>query len=238
MDQRLADFASNGVERVLMIPFTHEVSMLTPTEFVDSLVRALQPVDVIVGEDFRFGHDRAGSAETLTELGASRGFTARALELVPDQDGEKISTTRIRALINDGSVAQASELLGRNHRVAGHVVHGDKFGARMGYPTANVAAEGGTCIPSSGIYAGRWHQPGEPVRDGVVYIGDRSTVSDAGKIGVEIHIFDFDGDLYGVTGEVEFVSRIRADQHFESVEALVAQMDLDAAEAKVRLRGG
>lgn len=227
LKQRLRLFEDAGIQRVLIIDFNPDVASMEAETFVQqALVESMNVSAAVVGPDFRFGRARAGDAETIR----SGGVETHVIDLVSGSSAEKISTTQIRGLIGSGEVTRAAELLGRPHRIAGKVVHGDGAGTGFGFPTANVAPHPNSCMPAPGIYAGRWIADDE-ARNGVVYVGDRSTVSDAGRIGLEIHIFDFSGDLYGAEGEVEFVQKIRGDRRFDSTTDLIAQMHQDATQA-------
>lgn len=248
LKQRLNLFADAGVERVLIVDFDQSVAAMEADEFVQkALVESMRSTHCVVGTDFRFGRARGGSRLDI----AAAGIQTEVIDLLAtpalatSETLEKISTTQIRGLLGSGHVRQANDLLHRPHRIFGRVVRGDGAGTGFGFPTANIACEPNSCIPAPGIYAGRFiaEEPRakelgakEPriqeALDGVIYVGDKSTVSDAGRIGLEIHIFDFTGDLYGHVGEIEFLDRIRGDKRFESTDELISQMHRDAEAAR------
>jgi riboflavin kinase/FMN adenylyltransferase len=232
IDQRLALFEAHGFDLTLVLHFDRELASLEPEQFVRRmLVEELGVRKVIFGEDFRFGHNRAGDASTLSELGRTLGFEAEAIGLLGTSDGGRISSTEIRRLIGEGDVEGAAELLGRRYRLAGEVVHGDERGRKLGFPTANLVPHPRACLPGNGVYAGWWVEQGRRL-PGVVNVGVRPTFKESDRPLCEIHIFDFEGDLYGARGEVEFAALLRPEQRFDGVDALVAQIAADAARAR------
>lgn len=204
-----------------------QIRMMSPDQFVvDVLVARARSQLVAVGSDFRFGHDRAGDVATLSAAGKIHGFEVAEIELVAEA-GETISSTRIRALLAAGRVAEAAALLGRPHRVSGEVIHGEARGRVLSYPTANLELPGGLASPADGIYAVR---AGD--LEGVASLGVRPTFGSGGTRLLEVHLFDFDADIYGTTLDVDFVERLRGEVRFDSVDDLVAQMEQDAADAR------
>lgn len=231
LDQRLGLFAQEGMAATLVLPFTEELSSLEPGAFVRSvLLDRVHARKVIVGEDFRFGHARAGDAGTLARLGTEHGFEVETYPLV-DGNGGKVSSSVIRKHIAAGDVEAAAELLGRSFRLAGTVVRGEKRGRKIGFPTANLEPQPRACLPSNGVYAAWWVDPGRRL-PGVVNVGIRPTFEPADRPVPEIHIFDFDEDLYGARGEIEFTSFLRPELKFGSVDELVDQIRQDAARAR------
>jgi len=220
-----------GIDWVGMLDLA-QVRRMSPEKFVsDVLVRRAASQLVLVGDDFRFGHDRRGDVATLKEAGERLGFEAGSVSLVAD-DGQVISSTRIRALIAEGRVAAAAELLGRPHRISGPVIHGEGRGRTLEYPTANLAPPAGIVMPADGVYAVRAND-----RDGVASLGVRPTFGHGGSRLLEVHLFDFDKDLYGTMLDVDFVERLRGEERFESVDDLVAQMHRDTVAARLILSG-
>ena len=196
---------------------------------------------VVVGEDFHFGHGRKGNVALLTEMGADAGFAVDGVPL-SSEDGDgpgalPVSSTRIRDLVASGRVAEAAELLGRPHQVRGPVVTGDRRGgSELGYPTANIDVPGEICLPCPGIYAGWYERPDGTRWMAAISVGRRPTFyGPDGMLLVEAHLLDFTGDLYGEPARLAFTHRLRDEAAFDSVEALVAQMDRDCAEARARL---
>jgi riboflavin kinase/FMN adenylyltransferase len=187
-----------------------------------------------VGEDFHFGHGRKGNVGLLRELGAVYGFEVLGVHLT-GEGSEPVSSTRIRALLDEGDVEEAARLLGRPHEVRGIVVRGDgRGGPELGFPTANVAVADDIALPADGMYAGYFTGADGQARPAAVYVGRRPTFYEPGTapVLVEAYLLHFDGDLYGQPAQVAFVGRIRGDARFDSVEALIAQMHLDVAETE------
>jgi riboflavin kinase/FMN adenylyltransferase len=239
LGQKLELLAATGaVEMVLVVTFDHARAAQEPEEFVaEVLVGALAARLVVVGEDFHFGHRRRGNTALLRGVGATAGFSVAALDLVevPGADGP-VSSTAIRRLVAAGDVAAAARLLGRAHEVRGVVAGGEGRGRGLGFPTANVNVPDAILLPGEGIYAGWYRQPDASVHPAAISIGRRPTFPGARPDAVlEAHLLDFDGDLYGQAAAVRFVDRLRDEERFESVEALVEQMALDVEAARALL---
>jgi riboflavin kinase/FMN adenylyltransferase len=218
---------------VVVEPFTLELAALTPREFAaEFLARELGAELVVVGRNFRFGHRREGDLDGLLELGRELGFEARAEPLFGDAEGP-YSSTRVRAALAAGDLAHVHALLGRPHSLSGVVVAGAQRGRTIGFPTANLSpiAE---ALPPYGVYAGfselRDATGAQQIVPSVANIGERPTLS-AG-FSVEVHLFDFDADLYGRTLRFHLVERLRAEQRFESFDALRAQIVRDSEQAR------
>ena len=222
-----------GVRELVVVPFDTEWAARTAAEFVDQvLVGALQATQVSVGENFRFGHRAQGDPGLLQ---ADPRFETRVVELV-EVDGEIVSSSQIRALLRSGAVEQAAKLLAGPFALAGEVVHGDERGRELGYPTANIVPDPRYVTPGHGVYAcwagvadaeGRWSR-----RPAAVNVGVRPQFETAGAELVEAYLLDWKGDLYGQRLEVAFVGRLRGEQRFGSVDALVEQMGRDVADAR------
>jgi riboflavin kinase/FMN adenylyltransferase len=194
---------------------------------------------VIVGADFHFGHRRHGSVRLLEQMGAELGFEVLGLGLVPiegEASGQPYSSTEIRRLLGEGRVAEASRLYARPprpHEVRGVVETGDRRGRELGFPTANVAVSSRLCVPADGIYAGTYETPGGEEHAAAISLGRRPTFYvDAQMSLLEAHLLDFDGDLYGQPAKVRFVEWIRGEERFDSVEALVEQIDRDVEQTR------
>jgi riboflavin kinase/FMN adenylyltransferase len=188
--------------------------------------------EVWIGADFAFGHNREGTIDYLIRAGQSRGF---GVHVVARQKlgGEEISSTRARTLIEAGDVAAASELLGHYPGVPGVVVHGAGRGRQIGFPTANLKTDPLQLLPATGIYAGYFRMDGERM-SAAISVGTNPTF-DGQKVVAEAYVLDFDGDLYGRHVAFDFVSRLRDEARFDSIEALVAQMEKDVARAREAL---
>ncbi|VXB74416.1 bifunctional riboflavin kinase and FAD synthetase [Luteimonas sp. 9C] len=222
-----------GADVVGLLRFDARMAAMSPEAFVDAvLVQRLRAREVWVGPGFRFGHKRAGDLATLQALGREAGFIAGEIEPLV-VDGERVSSTHIRTALVAGDFEHAARLLGRPYAVSGRVVRGQQLGRTLGYPTANLRF-GGKVPALRGIYATRVHGIGDTPRPSVSSFGTRPTVGGVEPL-LEAHLFDFDGDLYGRRIEVEFVARLRDEEKFDDLPSLVAQMDLDAAQARAVL---
>ena len=228
--EKIARLRDAGMRRVLSLRFNTALAAMSAEDFVDGvLVRRLSAREVLVGRDFRFGHKRAGDIALLDRLGERYGFVAR--EIGPfDVGGERVSSSAIRTLLADGRFDDAARLLGRRFAIGGHVVRGQQLGRKLGYPTANLRL-GRRVAPVGGIFAVRVHGIGTMVRAGVASLGVRPTVNGKEPL-LEAHVFDFDGDLYGRRIEVEFVQKLRDEEKFADLDAMVRQIDDDAARAR------
>lgn len=225
-----------GVDGVEVIPFDGKLAKRSPEAFVDeTLVAGLGAGVVVVGENFRFGHKAAGHVEDLRRLMRERGGDAVAVPVRNVDGAEGISSTRIRALIAAGEVEEASRLLGRPYSLVGEIVEGDRRGATIGFPTANLLPEEGLVVPARGVYAGfaSW-RGGERVA--CTNVGVAPTFGHR-ESRVEAHLLDFEGDLYGEELRVSFVRRIRGEKRFSGVEDLVAQIRRDVERARDLAKG-
>lgn len=217
---------------VLVEPFTRKLAGLRPEEFAQVILRdQLDARVVLVGENFKFGADRAGDLECLKRLGQNMGFEAWAESLRGDQGGT-FSSTRTRELLREGKVEEAAQVLGRPHTIYGRVIHGDKRGREMGFPTANLG-EVHEVLPVDGVYAVEVSCPSKPTFPrsllGVANIGARPTVGQPHAI--EVHLIGFEGDLYGQVLGVAILHRLRSVQKFDGIEALKRQIATDIAMA-------
>ncbi|MBS0432219.1 MAG: bifunctional riboflavin kinase/FAD synthetase [Proteobacteria bacterium] len=228
--EKLQGFRDAGIELVLLLRFNAALANMDAEDFVrDVLVRRMRAREIVVGGDFRFGHRRTGDAALLQQLGARHGFDVRTPETVVVA-GERVSATRIREWLAAGEFAHAARLLGRPFTMGGRVVHGRRLGHELGYPTANIRMRG-RVPPLQGIFAARVHGVAEQAWPAVVSLGVRP-MFDGKEPLLEVHLFDFDGDLYGRRIEVEFVHKMRDEKKFADLDALRAQMDRDATEAR------
>lgn len=224
--QRLELIKKLGVDAVLVIKFTSQFSRLGPEDFVRRyLVKSLGVKEVFVGDDFRFGENRSGDVVSFEQLGIKYGFKVRHMRPVK-KTAEKISSSWLRELIVGGRLQEASSMLGRNVSVAGMVVHGSARGKRLGYPTANIKINSGI-LPAQGVYVVRVDLNGKKV-SGVANIGNRPSFPGRHtNMCCEVHMFNFNKNIYGHRLEVEFLKRIRDEQKFSSVDQLVTQIRQD-----------
>jgi riboflavin kinase/FMN adenylyltransferase len=231
LEQKLELLDTTSVDYTLVVHFDEERSRESAEDFVEEvLVGVLQARAVVVGHDFHFGHGRRGNVEMLTRLGGEHGFDVLGLTLFDDPTGTApVSSTRIRTLLQEGRVAEAAELLGRPHEVRGVVQRGDgRGGPELGYPTANVGVPAEIQLPGDGIYAGWYERPDGAVHAAAISLGRRPTFYEhADESLLEAYLLDFAGDLYGEPAKVRFVARLRGEQRFDTVEALIAQMGAD-----------
>jgi riboflavin kinase/FMN adenylyltransferase len=217
------------VDRALPIRFNHELRELKPEAFLDALTPAIKLGGLVMSSRSAFGRDRAGTAARMQELGAERAFAVRLVEPV-EIDGAVVSSTRIRAAVAAGDV-EGARALGVVPYLEGIVVEGDRRGRALGFPTANLQFGYRPAMPSLGIYAGRVTKAGAAVAAGhpsLISIGTRPTFHDGAEVLAEVHLLDFDGDLYGEQLGVELLVRLRDEQRFADADALVTQMRRDA----------
>ena len=229
-DQKLGSLEEAGIDGVAVVRFTPEMSRWDPGEFVETvLVEWLRVAEVWVGANFLFGRGRSGNFTLLRELGARLGFRVEKIDPVRYKEFV-VSSTRIRRLITEGQVDEAGALLGHHYVIEGQVVRGAQRGQREGIPTANLQTAN-ELLPSDGVYATTVTVDGV-IHASVANVGVRPTFEAAGERVVEAHLFDYDGDLYGMHVRVAFVQRLRAEQAFPDASALRRQIEADCADAR------
>lgn len=231
--QKIELLGGTGIDAVLVLTFDEVMAQVPAEEFVERiLVGNLHAKTVLLGHDFRFGHRGAGNPELLREMGEKFGFTVDAVGDVTDE-GDRVSSTRIRELLAEGDVATAARLLGRPHAVAGEVVHGLKRGRELGFPTANLSPQSQGDVPADGVYAG-WLRTADGIhRRAAISVGMNPTFDDVEMRQVEAYVLDeTDLDLYGQEVVVEFVDRIRGMVAFRGIPALIEQMTDDVARTR------
>jgi len=235
LQEKRARLRAMGVDELDVLPFTRELALLEPEAFVsEHLVRSHRPHALVVGEGFTLGRGRSGTVERLRAIGEREGFRVDAMPLC-ERDGAPVSSTRIRAALSEGRVAQAAELLGRPYGFSATVVAGHGIGRTLGYPTANLRLHEEKLLPADGIYVARVRLPdGAPWRSAAMSIGVRPTFD--GRVRqIEAFILDWSGELVGTEVDVEFVDWLRPELKFESPEALVKAIDEDIAKTRRRL---
>ncbi|MFF5022003.1 bifunctional riboflavin kinase/FAD synthetase [Micrococcus luteus] len=244
-EQRVVLLDEAGLDAVLLQRYTLEFADQSPEEFVRGmLVHGLHAAVVVVGHDVRFGRGNTGDVAEMVRLGARYGFEVEAVEEFPAEHGaepeRRCSSTWVREALAAGDVAQAADVLGRHHVLAGEVVHGFARGRELGFPTANLETDVQGMIPADGVYAGWVHDAHGGVWPAAISIGSNPTFEDVYRV-VEAHVIDRhderveDFDLYGQHIEVEFVARLRGMVAYEGVEKLVAQITQDVDEARAIL---
>jgi riboflavin kinase / FMN adenylyltransferase len=219
-----------GVSQLILLPFNQALAALSPAEFVAQiLVQQLEAKAISVGFNFRFGHKRSGNAEDLRAIAANYGIQ---VNVVAPQlfEGERISSSAIRAALEQGDLQQANRLLGRSYSLVGEVVEGDRLGRTLGFPTANLRLPEQKFLPRTGVYAIRVESDGLE-QPGVMNLGYRPTV-DGTKLVVEAHLLDWSGDLYGQTLTVSLEQFLRSEQKFPDLAALKAQIQQDCDRAR------
>lgn len=229
VDERIELLGSLGIERVGILDL-RDIRELPPDRFVDDvLVAKAGASEVVVGSDFRFGKDRAGDVELLAELGESRGFSTVVAPLLEGLGGV-VSSTHIRALIEEGRAAEAAEVMGSLFRITGPVISGDRRGRDLGFPTVNLEPPSRKVLPADGVYAGYAVVTGER-HPAAINVGVRPTFGEGVRL-VEAHILDFEDDLYGRTVAIEFAQWLRPELRFDGADTLVAQMTEDVARTR------
>jgi riboflavin kinase / FMN adenylyltransferase len=237
LDQKLELLEGCGVDLVYVVHFDAERATESAEDFVTEVLSGVLDARLVaVGEDFHFGHRRAGNVELLRTMGADLGFEVVGHELVGLGAGSSIegpvSSTRIRRALTDGDLLGANAMLGRPHEVRGVVGHGDARARDLGFRTANVAVPDAICLPADGIYAGWYFTPDGVRHPTAISLGRRPTFYEFADTSLlEAHLIGFDGDLYGQNARVQFVEHLRDELKFDSVDALIAQMDRDVARA-------
>jgi riboflavin kinase/FMN adenylyltransferase len=232
---KLRGFAAAGMQQTLLLRFNRALTAMSAEDFVRRvLVERLAAREVWVGADFRFGHKRAGDVALLQQMGPECGFRACTMPEVQWHDA-RVSASRVRQLLAAGDFAAAEPLLGRPFVIDGKVQRGNQLGRTLGYPTANIHLRD-RVSPVQGIFAVRVGLgEGECSWPGVASLGVRPTVNQVSQPLLEVHLFDFEGDLYGQRMAVEFVGKLRDEQKFDGLEPLKAQMALDARRAREQL---
>ena len=241
LPQKLELLEATGlVDHAVVLTFDEARRRESAEDFVtEVLYGCLRAKLVVVGADFHFGNARRGNVDLLERMGGDLGFDVVGLDLVSDDAGDNVtySSTLVRQRLAAGDVRGAAEILGRVHEVRGAVVEGDRRGRELGFPTANIAVPEEICLPAAGIYAGTFTGADGMDRPAAISLGHRPTFyTDQAYLLLEAYLLDFTGDLYGQRAAVRFVERIRAEERFDSAEALVAAMHRDV-EAARRLLG-
>jgi riboflavin kinase / FMN adenylyltransferase len=230
LHQKLQLITEAGIEHIVVVPFTREFSRLTAQEYIEHfIVDIFHPHSIIIGYDHRFGHDRKGDLQLMEQYAALHQYE---LIEIPAQliDEAAVSSTKIRQALNEGRVEDANHMLGRNYSLCGKVIHGNKLGRTLGYPTANLhPLEPEQIIPAIGIYAIQAAHNRERF-NGMLSIGYNPTVTDKRELRIEANLFDFDRDIYGDELELFFLKKIRDEQKFDSLEALKEQLHRDKEE--------
>lgn len=231
----LAALTAAGIDRVIVEHFSAHFAALSPQDFIEKvLVQGMHVKWLMVGEDFRYGARRAGDIALLTEAGRHYGFTVETLDTV-QHDGGRISSSAVRAALAGGDFARAAVLLGRPYQISGHVVHGQKLGRDIGFPTLNLrVAHHRPAL--SGIFVVRVHGLADQPLPGVASLGVRPTVDDSGRVLLETYVFDYSGDAYGKIVQIEFLQKLRDEEKFVDLPTLIAAIRRDEQQARAFFR--
>lgn len=229
--EKIALFEAHGIDHVHVCPFNQLLSQMPAERFVREIIHeGFQAKALIIGDDFHFGARRQGNYAMLAAVADSFGFSVTAMPSFVYQ-GRRVSSTAVRDALAAGDMTLAAQLLGRPYAISGRVVQGDQLGRKLGYPTANIQMQHNQ-PPLSGIFAVQVHGLGPAPLPGVASLGVRPTVKAAGVPTLEVHLFDFDRDIYGAHVQVDFLHKLRDELKFDSLEALVAQIHKDAEDAR------
>ena len=226
LQQKIEILEKLGVDTLFVVRFTSDFAKLSPENFVQLFVRDLNVVHVTAGFDYTFGSRGCGNMDVMKEL-CGTDISVQVVEKLEDGD-DKVSSTRIRGLLKEGNIEEVQTLLGRPYQTPGVVVHGDKRGRQIGFPTANVQVPEGTFIPANGVYVVKilvqdeWYE-------GMCNIGFKPTFKnpDEKLLTIEVNIFDFDRNIYGEEVAIDWYKRLRDEQRFNGIDALIAQLQAD-----------
>ena len=234
LEEKLAHFEAAGIDEVVFLDFTPAFAAMSPEQFAEDILhRSLTLSELFVGNHFAFGKGRAGRIHDLVRFGVQYGFRVHPVTPVT-MEGDVVSSSRIRQLIQAGNLERAATLLGRVYGIRGTVVHGTQQGQAMGWPTANLRVPADRVVPPDGVYAARAVH-GTQTHDAIAYIGTRPTFG-AGERLIEVNLLDQTSDLYGQEITVQFVTRVRGDHTFPSADELSKQIIRDVEQARISLR--
>jgi riboflavin kinase/FMN adenylyltransferase len=229
--EKFIALAQYGATNVVLLPFNQSLANLSAGDFLNMLCQTLHPVQFVVGDDFRFGQGRQGDFAFIQQAGKTLGYEAVAMDTFLI-DGERVSSTRVRKALVAGQLDLAAKLLGRPYTMRGRVSHGDKLGAKLGFPTANIHLHR-KLTPVSGIFTVRMHGINGCAKSvpGVANVGTRPTVGGTRTL-LEVHLLDFNESIYGQQVEVEFCQKLREEERYDSLAELQAQIAKDVLTAK------
>jgi riboflavin kinase / FMN adenylyltransferase len=230
MREKLELFAVFGVDRVHVCRFNQKFAQVSAADFVQALYEKMAAKFVLIGDDFRFGAGRSGDFALMQKIGAQHGLEVQAMHSVL-HDGVRVSSTAVRAALAEGNMRMAQSYLGRPYSISGRVEHGDGVGKQLGYPTANIQLKHNR-PPLSGIFVVHAQGDGLPAMQGVASLGVRPTVRHDGKPVLEVHLFDFAGEIYNKHLRVDFLHKLRDEAKFPDLQTLTQQIALDVNNAK------
>lgn len=230
MREKLEFFATLEVDRVYVCSFNSSFAQMSAVDFIHALSDKLAAKFVLIGDDFRFGNRRSGDFALMEKIGGQQGFTVEAMHSVL-HNGVRISSTAVRAALVEGDLRAAQRYLGRPYSISGRVVHGDGLGKQLGFPTANIQLKHNR-PPLTGIFVVRVQGDGLPPMQGVASLGVRPTVKQNGKPVLEVHLFDFSGEIYNKHLRVDFLHKLRDEVKYLDLQSLTKQIELDVCNAK------
>ena len=229
---KLTALSAQGITQVVLERFNQHMADMTAEDFIRQLlVDGLNTRWLLVGEDFRYGHKRSGDIELLRRAGQAYGFEVETISDVADEHGHRISSSELRTALAVGNLERAEHLLGHSYHLSGHVIHGQKLGRTIGYPTLNVKVPD-QCALRSGVYIVRAHGLGPRPINGVASLGVRPTVTHNGRLMLEVHLFDCRIDAYGKLTCIEFLEYMRDEEKFPDLPTMIAAIDHDAQSAR------
>lgn len=229
---KIWSLAHHGIEQLALERFNQQLSDMSAETFIEQLlVRGLNTRWLLVGADFRYGHKRSGDIDLLRKMGAKHGFEVETIADVADENGHRISSSEVRTALAVGDLVRAAHLLGHTYHISGHVIHGQKLGRSIGYPTLNLRVPP-LCAARSGVYVVRAHGLAEHAVHGVASLGVRPTVSDNSPVLLEVHLLDRRLDAYGKLTRIEFLSYLRDEEKFPDLPTMIAAIDIDAQNAR------
>lgn len=232
---KVTDLCSAGVRRVVVKRFNAALAGMPAETFIDDLlVRDLNVRWLLVGDDFRFGAQRLGDVQMLRDRGP---FVVESMDSITDRDGQRISSTDVRTALQEGRLDRVADLLGHNHHMSGHVIHGLKLGRQLGFRTLNLRVPR-QCTGLKGIFTVKVHGLGRNALPGVASLGIRPTVTDAGRMLLEVHLLDFNADVYGKLVRVEFLKKLRDEEKFVDLASLETAIAADVAHARAYFAAG
>jgi len=229
--EKILRIADQGVDRLYIGRFNARFAALTAEQFIeDILIRGLCARHLMIGDDFRFGKGRQGDFAMLEAAGQSVGFSVEAMHTLV-HEGERVSSSAVRAALAEGDMPHAARLLGRPYSISGRVMHGDKIGRSIGFPTANIQLKHRS-PPLMGIYTVSVEGLADKPWPGVASVGVRPTINDAGRPTLEVHLFDWTAECYGAHLKVNFLAKQRDEERYDTLDALTAQIARDANQAR------
>ncbi|NYT86676.1 bifunctional riboflavin kinase/FAD synthetase [Pollutimonas harenae] len=224
---KLTALSAHGLDQIILERFNQALADMSAEDFIRQLlVQGLNTRWLLVGEDFRYGHKRSGDIELLRHAGQQYGFEVETIADVADEHGHRISSSELRTALAVGQLERAEHLLGHSYRLSGHVIHGQKLGRSIGYPTLNVKVPS-QCALRSGVYVVRAHGLGPQPINGVASLGVRPTISHNGRLMLEVHLLDCQIDAYGKLTCVEFLEYLRDEEKFPDLPTMIAAIDND-----------